>query len=182
MQPPTLGERIRVAREAAGLSQADLAERTGFHVQTVSRWERNLRTPDCRDLASLCRFLRLSADQLLGLVPAAPATARASAALSAVEGVLTRDLVGPGQATGAIDIQASHLAPRDEQIRLEFRLDGDPALVQLGLDALLSLRFPGVESPGQPGGVRHDLQDPRVVLPRVPGEPDELRLHVASPS
>lgn len=41
-----LGARIRRARRQAGLSQAQLAERTGVkHPQSVSRWERGMQLP-----------------------------------------------------------------------------------------------------------------------------------------
>lgn len=72
-------------------------------------------------------------------------TSHPSDAPFAVEGVITRDLRGPCPPTAGIDIQASHMTPCDGQARLVFRLDGDPALVRLGMDALLGLRFPGVE-------------------------------------
>lgn len=40
-----LGDRIRRAREAAGLSQAELAARIGRHEKTVRNWENGHATP-----------------------------------------------------------------------------------------------------------------------------------------
>lgn len=40
-----LGDRIRTAREAAGLSQAQLAERIGTTQRTIGNWERGTATP-----------------------------------------------------------------------------------------------------------------------------------------
>ena len=39
MTTETLGERIRAARQAAGLSQEKLAERLGLTRQAVTKWE-----------------------------------------------------------------------------------------------------------------------------------------------
>jgi Zn-dependent peptidase ImmA (M78 family)/DNA-binding XRE family transcriptional regulator len=44
---------IRVAREAAGLTQGDVADRLEITQVTISRWENNLRTPDDSDIARL---------------------------------------------------------------------------------------------------------------------------------
>lgn len=44
------GERIRQAREAAGLSQTQLAGKIGAHVTSVSGWERGKSTPSIRYL------------------------------------------------------------------------------------------------------------------------------------
>ncbi|MFZ4843006.1 helix-turn-helix transcriptional regulator [Mycetocola saprophilus] len=41
----TLGERLRKARESAGLQQDQLAPLVGAHRQTISRWETGLTTP-----------------------------------------------------------------------------------------------------------------------------------------
>lgn len=40
-QTLTLPERIRVAREAAGLSQLELAVRVGLNVRTIQRYEKH---------------------------------------------------------------------------------------------------------------------------------------------
>lgn len=40
-----LGDRIRTGREAAGLSQEELAEKVGVTGRTVSNWERGVRNP-----------------------------------------------------------------------------------------------------------------------------------------
>jgi len=41
--PPSLSDRIRAAREAAILSQAELAERFGVSERTVQNWEAGAR-------------------------------------------------------------------------------------------------------------------------------------------
>lgn len=49
-----VGQRLAAARAAAGLSQADLAERIGVHRQTVYRWEAGTQPPDAYGLAMAC--------------------------------------------------------------------------------------------------------------------------------
>lgn len=62
-----LGENIKNARKAAGVSQADLAERLGVYQKDISRWERNVLTPNTLTFARICRELGASADELLEL-------------------------------------------------------------------------------------------------------------------
>jgi transcriptional regulator with XRE-family HTH domain len=56
MRPVSLGDRIRAAREAAGLSQEELAQRTGVSQRTLGNWERGVSSPRSR-LGSLERVL-----------------------------------------------------------------------------------------------------------------------------
>lgn len=41
----TVAERLKTFRAYMGLQQSDLADSAGLHVQTVSRYERNLQAP-----------------------------------------------------------------------------------------------------------------------------------------
>jgi transcriptional regulator with XRE-family HTH domain len=54
---PTLGQRIKAYRIAADLTQAELAQRIGVNVMTVSYWERDLKTPVWRTIAMLITVL-----------------------------------------------------------------------------------------------------------------------------
>ncbi len=70
----SMGERIRAAREAAGLSQDQLAELTGMSKTTVSNWERGVMNPRVRELPDLRRHLKTSIDYLVcGDEPRMPA-------------------------------------------------------------------------------------------------------------
>ncbi len=62
----SLGERIKEARLALGLTQESLAERVGVVPQTISKWERNESQPDVPLLSSLADVLELSLDRLFG--------------------------------------------------------------------------------------------------------------------
>lgn len=64
-----LGNRIRAAREKQKLTQAELAQRFGGHVNTLSKWERGVSVPSALELLRLSRVLREPADLLLGSRP-----------------------------------------------------------------------------------------------------------------
>ena len=73
-----LGQRLQAARERAGISQKELAERLSTNQQRIAYWER--RATGFRKetvLAQLTEILGISADELLGR---SPARGRAAAA------------------------------------------------------------------------------------------------------
>lgn len=63
----TPGERIRIAREALGWTQAVVAEKLGITIGTLSGYERNYRQPNLDMLRKLVTVLGVSADFILGL-------------------------------------------------------------------------------------------------------------------
>jgi transcriptional regulator with XRE-family HTH domain len=66
-QPRTpFGQRIAKAREAAGLTQAEVAERMGVTQPVVAYWEREPVALRAEQLAALADALGVSADFLLG--------------------------------------------------------------------------------------------------------------------
>lgn len=62
-----IGSRIALARKAAGLDQETLASNIGANKQTVSRWERGLRSPNGEYLYAIATTCGCSADFLLGM-------------------------------------------------------------------------------------------------------------------
>lgn len=62
-----LGENIKTARKAAGVTQKELAERLQVYQKDISRWENNELTPNTITLAKICRELNASADEILEL-------------------------------------------------------------------------------------------------------------------
>lgn len=62
-----LGENIRVARKAAGITQKELAEILNVYQKDISRWENNELVPGSIYLARICKALKTSADRLLEL-------------------------------------------------------------------------------------------------------------------
>lgn len=63
----TLGERIRSAREAIELSQADLARTLGLTRAAVSLWEIGTSTPSVDNLTRIADALGVSIDWLVGV-------------------------------------------------------------------------------------------------------------------
>ena len=65
MTTETLGERIRAARQAAGLSQEKLAERLGLTRQAVTKWETGQSAPSTENLLHLAEVLGVPVTALL---------------------------------------------------------------------------------------------------------------------
>jgi Zn-dependent peptidase ImmA (M78 family)/DNA-binding XRE family transcriptional regulator len=64
---------MRIAREALGMSQTDLARASGLEQSDISRWERGLRAPSDEQLAALAMTLRVPTALLLDeMRPAQP--------------------------------------------------------------------------------------------------------------
>lgn len=53
----TIGERIRQARETAGLTQTQLAEKLNIPYQGISQWERNVRNPKMDSILRIANAL-----------------------------------------------------------------------------------------------------------------------------
>jgi transcriptional regulator with XRE-family HTH domain len=64
-----LGQRLAQARERAGISQAELAERLGTNQQAIAYWERHATWFRSDLLVQLTEILGVSADELLGTRP-----------------------------------------------------------------------------------------------------------------
>jgi len=60
----TLGNKIKLKREQAGMSQQDLAEKLFVSRQTVSRWESGARTPDLVMAKKIAMTLGITLDDL----------------------------------------------------------------------------------------------------------------------
>lgn len=70
MEPETelsFGTRVKLMRVRRGLSQTDLAAKTGLSANQISNWELDYSMPTCRYIPALCRGLGCSADYLFGL-------------------------------------------------------------------------------------------------------------------
>lgn len=61
-------DRLTSAREAAEITKAELARRSGMSVAAIQGYETGRRAPNAEQLAKLAVALDVSADYLLGLV------------------------------------------------------------------------------------------------------------------
>lgn len=60
-----LPERIKSARQRAGLSQSEIAREIGLNQSSVSDWERGETAPSLANLTKLARLLGVTVDHLL---------------------------------------------------------------------------------------------------------------------
>jgi transcriptional regulator with XRE-family HTH domain len=66
----TLGDRLRAVRRRLGMSQVELAAKSGVEQEAIARVEQNKRrSMRSDDLARLVKALGVSADELLGTEP-----------------------------------------------------------------------------------------------------------------
>lgn len=70
--PKHVGRAVRQVRVAAGLTQAELAERAGLAFETISRVESGREPPSLRTAISLSDALGVSVDAVVGRVGAPP--------------------------------------------------------------------------------------------------------------
>lgn len=62
----TVGEQIKRRRKVLGLSQEELSDKLNISRQTISKWEQDKSLPDLLNGISLCEFLGISTEELLG--------------------------------------------------------------------------------------------------------------------
>lgn len=65
----TFAENLMVTRKRLAVTQQGLADALGTNVSQVSRWENGFAVPSMENLVKICRALKCSADELLGLKP-----------------------------------------------------------------------------------------------------------------
>ncbi len=61
----TLGEKIKLARENAGLTQSQMADKLMVSRPAITMWERDKRIPDVENLKAISELLDVSIDYLL---------------------------------------------------------------------------------------------------------------------
>lgn len=64
--PASFGDRLRKIREDKGLSQSELAHKTGFQPSAISHFESGRRSPSFENLKRLADALSVTIDFLLG--------------------------------------------------------------------------------------------------------------------
>jgi len=78
----TLGKRIKLARENAGLMQSELASRIGVKsAGVISNWETDKSKPDADKIVSLCHALGVSCSYILDYYGSTEVTSRELALL-----------------------------------------------------------------------------------------------------
>ncbi len=60
-------ERLKELRIEKGLTQAAVANGTGFRQNTIAQWEAGIRVPNANSIIALAEFFGVTADYLLGI-------------------------------------------------------------------------------------------------------------------
>lgn len=60
-----MGEKLRAARQAAGMTQTQLADAVGCYQKDISRWEAGTHEPGAQTLKKLAKALSCSMDDLV---------------------------------------------------------------------------------------------------------------------
>ena len=87
-----LGQRINTLRQAAGLSQVELARRLNISKQTVSNWENENIQPSIEMLVRLSKVFNVTTDYLLGLddIPRLDVSGISAEAVAHISGLLNQ--------------------------------------------------------------------------------------------
>lgn len=84
-----IGDRIQQLRKAAGISQEELADKTGVSRQAVSKWESGQSIPDMEKIILLSDYFNTTTDYLLkGIAPAEEKQSLWNAMLFAIGGTI----------------------------------------------------------------------------------------------
>lgn len=62
-----LGSNLKKARQAAGMTQLELAEKLHVRQKDISRWESGTPSPSVVTFREICLILKASADEILEL-------------------------------------------------------------------------------------------------------------------
>lgn len=63
-----IGERIVTARMKAGFTQADIAQKLNVTAQTISAWERGVKTPKLDTIIRICNAIGCDTSEILNTV------------------------------------------------------------------------------------------------------------------
>lgn len=61
----TVAEKLAICRNNAGMSQRQLAKKSGISSQAINQYESGKRVPDLKCFVAISRALEVSTDQLL---------------------------------------------------------------------------------------------------------------------
>lgn len=65
----TIGERIKAARERAGITQVELGEKIGVSGVAVMRYEKHTRQPRLEQIHAIADALNIPVEEILGIAP-----------------------------------------------------------------------------------------------------------------
>ena len=114
-EPTGFAARLKALREAAGLSQPELAEKAGCHKITVSKLERGEQEPAWPLVLSLCKALGVTCEAFrgTGAVPAREQLAVEKATAAWPQGALEAVSCTGALLDGAIELRCDKVRPDD---------------------------------------------------------------------
>lgn len=172
------GEKLRLARKRANLTQKQLAERIGALHNSVSQWECGISRPTQDMIKLLCAELNITADFLLGIAPA-PAQLTGVPAMPNLISVNTRRVPILGDIAAGKPILAHHVydeyAAVDSELHCDFalRVAGDSMEPLIYRDDLVFIQQADDVLDGQIAAV---IVDDAATLKRVYHVRDGLQL------
>lgn len=182
-----LGNRIRLLRENAGMSQLELSQALHIGNTTLSQYESGKRIPSDTIKAAIAQYFHVSVDYLLGLTD----VKEKSPIPRVTDDVIRFPVLGEVAAgfdriamtdwEGAtVEIPRSALRGRPAEDYLTLRVCGDSMYpFYLDGDVVLVLRTPALEHSGQVALVRYDGEN--ATLKKVEQLEDGLRLVPLNP-
>ena len=84
---------MALARKAAGLTQAEAAERLGVSQPAYARWESGAREPSNENLRAVSALFNVSLDQLLGAADPAPPAAQVDELIEEARATAVADVI-----------------------------------------------------------------------------------------
>lgn len=109
----TLGARLRALRVAAGLTQAELARRTGIHRPNIARVEAGRHTPSLETLSRLANAIGVPTKRVLEVDQLADGSPEARASRESSAGATAAGTTSPGSTSpGALAPTATPARPR----------------------------------------------------------------------
>lgn len=108
----TLGDRLHVAREAAGLGLADLAAQLGVKPESLEAWENDRREPRANRLQMLTGLLGVSLGWLLTGLGDAPDDRDADAAIADDVNAILKDIRSVRAEMAQSAVRLGHLEKR----------------------------------------------------------------------
>lgn len=118
----TTGQRIKLARKGAGLTQKELGQKLGITYQTVAQWENNLRNPKHETLMRIAEALDITIDYLWGFTDSPDTRIATQGDIDKFDGEPVYTAKNLSQSEMEMVEKFKRLPP-DERIRIEAIID-----------------------------------------------------------
>lgn len=118
----TTGQRIKLARKSAGLTQKELGQKLGITYQTVAQWENNLRNPKHETLMRIAEALDITIDYLWGFTDSSDTRIATQGDIDKFDGELVYTAENLSQSEREM-VEKFKRLPLDERMRISAIID-----------------------------------------------------------